>query len=1030
MLAVIAMILAGSLIYFVTESIKPEEVRPAGGSATPANDHILAGEQLQLAIRQAELSQREVLLDTAPERLQAWTAARDDVARRVELLRPPTSDNQPQADGLRQLEDLTSQWLDSLDVAVEVARDGGADTSWLPQHLRESALLAQHLEDVLRAVVVAEERRYGDSSATQAAADQQRAHYQGMIAAIGFGLVVLFAGAIATFVALSVRAKRERLLAAERLRGEERLRRFVEALPQLVWSCDAEGVCTDSSPQWAAYTGRSEASQTGDGWIEAIHPDDRQHLLTIWQHSIDTQEPYDTEARVRGADGVYRWFKKRAVPIRGDDGRVETWIGTSTDISDVRSAQQALHEREAMLRRFIDAAPVAIAMFDRNMCYLGASRRFITDFDIDDDGLIGRSHYEVLPQNPPHWRAIHQRCLCGAVERSPGERFVRPDGTAIWLRWELQPWYDADGLIGGVTLFTEDISQRKQTEDALFREMQRAQVTLHSIGDAVITTDPNYRVEYLNPVAEVMTGWSSAEAAGNPLQSVFAVVNELTRAPAADAVRRCLEEGRIVGPDDHTVLVSRCGRERLIADTAAPIRDRDGTVLGAVLVFQDVSETRRLTRQLAHEAAHDALTGLANRRQFEQRLEGAVAAARHAGIEHALCYFDIDQFKLVNDTAGHAVGDLLLQQVRERLIGKFRDRDTLARLGGDEFAVLLEHCSLEEATRIAESIVASFREWRFTWEGRRFQIGASAGVVLVNGETASAQAVLAEADVACFTAKERGRNRIHVYRRQGAQPSPHHAQMLVAATLRDALAEDRFCLYGQPIVSLSNDAGTQYHYEVLLRMIAPDGGIILPDAFIPAAERFGLMAAIDRWVIDHAFRAHASLNGAGERVELAINLCGDSLNTEDFTAFLLHQFTHYDVRSDRMCFELTETAAIQNLEQAQEFVAVIRAHGSRFALDDFGTGLSSFRYLRELPADYLKIDGSFVRNVCRNAHDAAVVAAINEVGHILGIDTVAEYVHDGATACCLRDLGVDYAQGYAFGAPQPLEQLLQSHLPA
>ncbi|WP_223291805.1 PAS domain S-box protein [Defluviicoccus vanus] len=472
--ALIAMILAGSLIYLVTELIKPGEVRPAGGSATPANDLILAGEQMQLAIRQAELSQREVLLDAAPERLRTWTLARSDIVRRVELLRQFSSDNQPQADGLQQLEDLTFQWLDSLDVAVEEAFGAGADNARLPQHLRESAQLAQHLEEVLRAVVVAEERRYGISSATQAAADQQRAHQQYMIAAIGFGFIVLFAGAIGTFAALSVRAKRERLLAAERLRGEERLRRLVEALPQLVWICDAEGVCTDSSPQWAVYTGRTEASQTGDGWIEAIHPDDRQRLLTVWQHSIDTQEPYDTEARVRGADGVYRWFKKRAVAIRGDDGRVETWIGTSTDISDVRLAQQALHDREAMLRRFIDAAPVAIAMFDRNMCYLGASRRFITDFDIDDDGLIGRSHYEVLPQNPPHWRAIHQRCLCGAVERSPGERFVRPDGTAIWLRWELQPWYDAEGLIGGVTLFTEDISQRKQTEDTLFREMLSA----------------------------------------------------------------------------------------------------------------------------------------------------------------------------------------------------------------------------------------------------------------------------------------------------------------------------------------------------------------------------------------------------------------------------------------------------------------------------------------------------------------------------------------------------------------------------
>ena len=455
-----------------------------------------------------------------------------------------------------------------------------------------------------------------------------------------------------------------------------------------------------------------------------------------------------------------------------------------------------------------------------------------------------------------------------------------------------------------------------------------------------------------------------------------------------------------------------------------PIRDRDGAVLGAVLVFRDVSETRRLARQLAHEAAHDALTGLVNRREFEQRLERAVASAQRHRLGHALCYFDLDQFKLVNDTAGHAAGDALLKQVRGLLVGKFRERDTLARLGGDEFALLLENCELNEACRIAEGIVAAFREWQFTWAGRAFQIGISAGVVAVTPDCKNAQQLLTEADVACYTAKEQGRNRVYVYRKDGAYPSPHHAQMLMASSLRDALAENQFCLYGQPIVSLSEGNGIRRRYEVLLRMVERDHGIVLPGTFIPAAERYGLMAAIDRWVIENAFRAYDARDGSSDRVEIAINLSGDSLSTDDLAKFVLHQFATHNIRSERVCFEITETAAIQNLDHALQFIGEIKARGGRFALDDFGSGLSSFRYLRELPADYLKIDGSFVCNMSRNAHDRAVVAAINEVGHTLGIDTIAEHAHDAATVRSLRQMGVDYAQGYAFGAPAPLEQLL------
>lgn len=689
-----------------------------------------------------------------------------------------------------------------------------------------------------------------------------------------------------------------------------------------------------------------------------------------------------------------------------------------------RAKNDALRANEARLRHFIDSAPAAIAMFDRELRFLAVSRRFIQDYRLNGQAILGRCYYELLPNLPKQWRDTHQRCLQGAIESSSAEPIVNADGTVDWVRWEIHPWRDGEGAIGGLTLFSEDVTDRKRAEDALFREKERAQVTLHSIGDAVITTDTQGRIEYLNPVAETLTGWTRAEAGGQPLPEVFKIINEADRSRAIDPVTRCLAEGRIVGLANHTILVSRDGTERAIADSAAPIHERDGNSVGAVLVFHDVSETRRLARQLEHDAAHDALTGLVNRREFEARLRRSVDSAQRQGVEHALCYFDLDQFKLVNDTAGHAAGDALLKQVRELLAGKFRERDTLARLGGDEFALLLENCQLNEACRIAEVIVAAFRAWRFTWGNRIFQIGASAGVISITSTCKSAQTLLSEADVACYAAKEQGRGRVHVYRKDGVNASPHHAQMLMAATLRDALAEKRFCLYAQPIVPLATDNPAPQCYEILLRMLDTEGSIIPPAAFIPAAERYGLMAAIDRWVIEHAIRAYASLDDQEADTQFAINLSGESLTTKDLAGFVLHQFATHDVRSDRVCFEITETAAIQNLDSAQAFIAELRSHGSHFSLDDFGSGLSSFRYLRELPADYLKIDGSFVRNMSAERQDQAVVEAINEVGHTLGIRTVAEYAHDTATVNTLRLMGVDYAQGYALGTPEPLEQLL------
>lgn len=565
-----------------------------------------------------------------------------------------------------------------------------------------------------------------------------------------------------------------------------------------------------------------------------------------------------------------------------------------------------------------------------------------------------------------------------------------------------------------------DITERRRAEEALLEEKEKAQVTLHSIGDAVITTDDRSRVEYLNPIAEALTGWTAAEARGQPLANVFRIVEEQSRREAADPVARCLSEGMIVGLANHSVLISRDGKEYNIDDSAAPIRGRDGRILGAVLVFHDVTETRRLAQQMAHDATHDALTGLVNRRELELRLERALESAKSYGTQHALCYLDLDQFKIVNDAAGHAAGDELLRQIKSLLAGAFRERDTLARLGGDEFGLLLDNCPLPRAVEIARSVVKSIGDYCFVWNNRGFQIGVSIGLVPVTAASESTGQLLSQADVACYTAKEQGRGRVHVYERLDSEPAQRHRELLRAATLRDALEQSRFRLYWQPIMTLGGERPEPVCYEMLLRLLDDDGQIVPPAAFIPAAERFGLMTAIDRWVIDRALQIYVR-HFAGTPVHIAINLSGNSLNEESLLDFVRTRFQTLSIPPGKICFEITETAAIHNLAQAAELMQELKGLGSQLTLDDFGSGLSSFRYLKALPIDYLKIDGSFVHTIDIKDSDRAIVAAINQLGHTLGMRTIAEHACSPAIVEQLRLLGVDYAQGYALGMPEPVD---------
>ncbi len=574
-----------------------------------------------------------------------------------------------------------------------------------------------------------------------------------------------------------------------------------------------------------------------------------------------------------------------------------------------------------------------------------------------------------------------------------------------------------------------EIAKRERMEGALFQEKELALVTLQSIGDAVITTDATGLIKYLNPIAEELTGWSLAEALGLPIGQVFPIVNEITRESEENPVEKALRSGFMVDKTNHAVLITRNGNELAIEDSAAPIRTRDNQIIGAVMVFHDVTQTRQIARLLSWQTSHDALTGLVNRREFENRLEQAVSSAKIFKGQHALCYLDLDQFKIVNDTCGHVAGDELLRQLTTLFQANVRSSDTLARLGGDEFGILLNQCPLEPAVWIANTLREAVQKFRFVWQDKTFNIGVSIGLVVINADTQLMNNVLSAADAACYIAKNKGRNRVHIYQADDIDLAQQHGEMQWVGRITQALEDNRFCLYYQSIVPVTQTESLEEHYEVLLRLIDETGNLVSPMAFIPAAERYNLMQTIDRWVICTVFtslgqheggRWHCSQSVAETRECLyAINISGASINDDQFIDFVCEQFALHQIPPKAICFEITETIAITNLGKAADLIQSLKEFGCRFALDDFGSGMSSFAYLKTLPVDYLKIDGSFVKHIVEEPIDLAIVEAINQIGHVMGIKTIAEFVENDAILEKIKALGVDYAQGYGIGRPQP-----------
>ncbi|MFN6525786.1 EAL domain-containing protein [Nostoc sp. ChiSLP03a] len=821
----------------------------------------------------------------------------------------------------------------------------------------------------------------------------------------------------------------ERLAAInERKQAEEELRRSEKLLAtaQKIAHLGSWEWYLESQRQiWSAETFRifglnpAESAPTQAAFLQMLHPEDRPVLQRHLLGAIANKTSFALEYRIVRPDGSLRYLESRAEVAYDTQGKTIRLYGAIQDITERKQAEIALKQSEIRYRAIVEDQTELITRYLPDGTLTFINQAYAVYFGQSPEKLIGSRYQPII------FEADRERVAQLIASISVDNPVVIIENRVVvadvvrWTQWHNRMLFDEQGCFIEFQSVGRDITALKQIEETLFQEKELAQVTLQSIGDAVIATDAFGRIQYLNPVAGSLLGCSEASAQGMLLEEVFKIVHETTREKVQNPIQQALQENRIVNLANHTVLITENEREIAIEDSAAPIRNRQGQVIGAVMVFHDVTQNRQLSRQLSWQATHDPLTGLVNRQEFERRVEQALRLAKLDYQVHALCYLDLDRFKIVNDTCGHVAGDELLRQITVLLQEKIRKTDTLARLGGDEFGLLLIQCTLEQALRVANNLLSCVQEFRFVWQEQVFSIGVSIGLVGIDTSSESLVEIISTADAACYTAKNRGRNRACVAQTDDQERLQQRGQMQWVSRISQALESDWFCLYAQKITAITPTEQNGDHYEVLLRLRDEQGKLVLPMAFIPAAERYNLMHSIDRWVIRTLFKNWSRVVDKKESV-YAINLSGSSINDDRFIDFLHEQFTLYPIPPQRICFEITETVAIANLLKARKFIQELQRMGCRFALDDFGAGMSSFAYLKSLPVDYLKIDGSFIRNIVENPVDNAIVTAITRISSVMGIQTIAEFVENDAILERITALGINYAQGYGIAIPCPL----------
>jgi diguanylate cyclase (GGDEF)-like protein/PAS domain S-box-containing protein len=684
-----------------------------------------------------------------------------------------------------------------------------------------------------------------------------------------------------------------------------------------------------------------------------------------------------------------------------------------------------INERERSLVGLVGGLHEAVAVHRDSIVF--ANERFASlagegsAYELEGRAMPDLVHADYTDLVREHLR----RALNGepGLERLEVELHPRADQTA---RAELSA-VRIDYQGGPALLLTlVEMGPRAAAIPNLARARPTAWETLDSLGEGIITTDVSGRIDYVNQAGEQLIGVSAVDALGKGITDIITLLDEGDRRSLGDPVRHCLTTQSRVTVGRRGLMISRGGgEERSVELTVTPLKGQKGDLIGTVIVVRDVSELRGITRQMSYQASHDALTGLVNRREFERRLEESLELAHANETRHVLCYLDLDRFKVVNDSCGHMAGDGMLREVAALIKETVRDSDTVGRLGGDEFGLLLVGCPLDKARQIADDVVRKVNDYRFVWKDKIFSIGVSIGLIEISRESGAPDELMSAADSACYVAKKQG-NHVHVYSARDEAVARHRGEIQWLQRLQSALKENRFELMAQPIVATSPDTKHGPALEVLLRL-QDDGvpGGISPAEFLRAAERYRLMADVDRWVVQTALTA---LGRGGIRLppqrSLAINLSGQTLGDPQFLEFVVDMLDRSGVAPTQLCFEVTENSVITNIEHAQRFIGVLHGMGCQFALDDFGRGLSSFGNLKKLSLDYLKIDGTFIRNLAVDSVNQAMVAAMIKLARTLNFQVIAEQVEDGGALETATRMGVDFVQGFHVGRPQSLARVI------
>lgn len=767
-----------------------------------------------------------------------------------------------------------------------------------------------------------------------------------------------------------------------------------------------------------------------DAWTELVHPDDLATAEADLAAFLDGRaQLYSNEHRLRCADGRYKWVYERGKLVeRAATGRPIRVIGNLIDIDRRKRAELALRQSEQLFREIFDHAPIGLALISLDLRFLDVNHSLCHMLGYDEQELLQlRSVDLVPPEIADEDRRLLAEGLAGQRSHVSREKhFLHRLGGIVHMQVDTSLVRDAAGQPQYLISQYQDISERLRYQDALFEEKELAQVTLGGVTDAVVRCDSYGRIRYSNDAAHRLLGHSADELERRPLGQVVQLIDErgreLANPLAADEAAR----------DGPRVVRLRTGAHttaRLIEYSVSHLHGRNGEALGTILVMHDVTHLRMLSEQLLHQASHDPLTGLPNRREFEAELAHLLETVRSTGAEHSVLYIDLDQFKLVNDTCGHPAGDRLLCELTAEMRGALTPGAMLARLGGDEFAVILPGTPSAGATEAAERIADRVRQFRFVHGGRAFRIGSSIGACAVNADSVSAHDVMSRADTACYIAKRQGRDRVQLYRESDETVRQVHTDMDWASRIEDALASDRIELHAQRIISLADG---QPACEILMRIRDADDRYTTPAAFLAAAERFGFSTRIDRWVVRRALsmlQAHFEQHGDLPYAYAAINLGGTSISDEEFARYLLQRLKECPLPPSLLAFEVTETAAFSNAEHAHRLIETLRDNGYRVLLDDFGSGFTSFERLRDVSADGIKIDMAYTRNLATDPFNRAVVEFICRIGRQLGLEVIAEGVENEATLALLQNLGAQRAQGHLFHRAQPLAELLAQALP-